>query len=170
MSLWICLQKYYTASLERSRAEAQHDETYYSAISVTTTYNLARLHEATHEYDEAEKQYKNILREHPNYVDCQYTMSFLMAVIILQGKELGKIRLQTCIKQIAFISFSNQYTDNGCQADIAGNCCKRACYYFHYEHQILIFVTRECFFCPSRYQHICILVLSFRTSVKLLKF
>ena len=65
------IQKYYTASLERSRSEAQHDETYYSAISVTTTYNLARLHEATHEYDEAERLYKNILREHPNYVDCK---------------------------------------------------------------------------------------------------
>lgn len=63
-------KKYYEASLERSRHEAQHDETYYSAISVTTTYNLARLYEATHEYDKAEKLYKNILREHPNYVDC----------------------------------------------------------------------------------------------------
>ncbi|WAR02104.1 CTR9-like protein [Mya arenaria] len=56
------LQKFYTTSLDRSRAEAQHDETYYSAISVTTTYNLARLHEATHEYDEAERLYKTILR------------------------------------------------------------------------------------------------------------
>ncbi|XP_052800522.1 RNA polymerase-associated protein CTR9 homolog [Mya arenaria] len=63
-------KKFYTTSLDRSRAEAQHDETYYSAISVTTTYNLARLHEATHEYDEAERLYKTILREHPNYVDC----------------------------------------------------------------------------------------------------
>ncbi|KAL5007726.1 hypothetical protein ScPMuIL_016532 [Solemya velum] len=63
-------KKCYEASLERSRNEQQHDETYYSAISVTTTYNLARLYEATHEYDEAERLYKNILREHPNYVDC----------------------------------------------------------------------------------------------------
>lgn len=71
LTFFLLLQKYYTASLERSRAEAQHDETYYSAISVTTTYNLARLHEATHEYDEAERLYKNVLREHPNYVDCK---------------------------------------------------------------------------------------------------
>ncbi|OWF42944.1 RNA polymerase-associated protein CTR9 homolog isoform X2 [Mizuhopecten yessoensis] len=63
-------KKCYEASLERSKSDAQHDETYYSAISVTTTYNLARLYEATHEYDEAERLYKNILREHPNYVDC----------------------------------------------------------------------------------------------------
>uniref|UniRef100_A0A8W8N0T7 Tetratricopeptide repeat protein 21A/21B fourth ARM domain-containing protein n=1 Tax=Magallana gigas TaxID=29159 RepID=A0A8W8N0T7_MAGGI len=63
-------RKCYEASLERSRSEAQHDETYYSAISVTTTYNLARLYEATHEYDDAERLYKSILRDHPNYVDC----------------------------------------------------------------------------------------------------
>ena len=75
-SFGFSLQKYYTASLERSRSEAQHDETYYSAISVTTTYNLARLHEATHEYDEAERLYKNILREHPNYVDCKSCFMF----------------------------------------------------------------------------------------------
>ncbi|KAK7475279.1 hypothetical protein BaRGS_00033510 [Batillaria attramentaria] len=63
-------RKYYEASLERSKTDAQHDETYYSAISVTTTYNLARLYEALHEYDKAAKFYRNILRDHPNYVDC----------------------------------------------------------------------------------------------------
>lgn len=65
-------QKYYEASLERSKSDAQHDETYYSAISVTTTYNLARLYEALHEYDKADKFYRNILRDHPNYVDCEW--------------------------------------------------------------------------------------------------
>ena len=64
-------QKYYEASLDRSKKEAQHDETYYSAISVTTTYNLARLYEALHEFDKADKFYRNILRDHPNYVDCE---------------------------------------------------------------------------------------------------
>ncbi|XP_013407912.1 RNA polymerase-associated protein CTR9 homolog, partial [Lingula anatina] len=63
-------RRYYESSLERSKMEAQNDETYYSAISVTTTYNLARLYEALHEDDKAERLYKNILREHPNYVDC----------------------------------------------------------------------------------------------------
>ncbi len=67
----LCRQKYYEASLERSKAEAMHDETYYSAISVTSSYNLARLHEANCSYDKAEKLYKDILREHPNYVDCK---------------------------------------------------------------------------------------------------
>lgn len=58
------------ASLDRAKAEAEHDEHYYNAISVTTSYNLARLYEAMCEFHEAEKLYKNILREHPNYVDC----------------------------------------------------------------------------------------------------
>uniref|UniRef100_A0A452S4Z8 RNA polymerase-associated protein CTR9 homolog n=1 Tax=Ursus americanus TaxID=9643 RepID=A0A452S4Z8_URSAM len=63
-------KKYFLASLDRAKAEAEHDEHYYNAISVTTSYNLARLYEAMCEFHEAEKLYKNILREHPNYVDC----------------------------------------------------------------------------------------------------
>lgn len=66
--LW---QNYYLQSLERSRKESAHDENYYGAISVTTTYNLARLYEATFEFNKAEEHYKDILREHPNYVDCE---------------------------------------------------------------------------------------------------
>ncbi|KAH8040621.1 hypothetical protein HPB51_011936 [Rhipicephalus microplus] len=63
-------RRFYEASLERSRTEANNDEHYYSSISVTTTYNLARLYEALSLFDRAEQAYKNILREHPNYVDC----------------------------------------------------------------------------------------------------
>ncbi|XP_028412693.1 RNA polymerase-associated protein CTR9 homolog [Dendronephthya gigantea] len=63
-------KKFYEASLNRAQTEGEHDESYYNAISVTTNYNLARLHEATSEFDLADKLYKNILREHPNYVDC----------------------------------------------------------------------------------------------------
>lgn len=44
---------------------------------MTTTYNLARLYEATHEYDDAERLYKSILRDHPNYVDCMPYWSWL---------------------------------------------------------------------------------------------
>lgn len=65
------IKKYFLASLERAKAEGEHDEHYYNAISVTTSYNLARLYEAMCEFHEAEKLYKNILREHPNYVDCK---------------------------------------------------------------------------------------------------
>ncbi|XP_026175606.1 RNA polymerase-associated protein CTR9 homolog [Mastacembelus armatus] len=63
-------KKYFLASLDRAKAEGEHDEHYYNAISVTTSYNLARLYEAMCEFHEADKLYKNILREHPNYVDC----------------------------------------------------------------------------------------------------
>lgn len=57
-------------SLERSSQEAEHDEHYYNAISVTSTYNLARLYEGLFLFDHAEKLYKKILKEHPNYIDC----------------------------------------------------------------------------------------------------
>ncbi|MEQ2180740.1 protein required for normal CLN1 and CLN2 G1 cyclin expression [Goodea atripinnis] len=69
-------KKYFLASLDRAKAEGEHDEHYYNAISVTTSYNLARLYEAMCEFHEAEKLYKNILREHPNYVDCKNATSF----------------------------------------------------------------------------------------------
>lgn len=62
--------KNYQLSLERCQAEGPNDEHYYSSISVTINYNLARLYEALHLYDKAEKNYKDILREHPNYIDC----------------------------------------------------------------------------------------------------
>jgi len=48
------------------------DETYYNAISISMYYNMARLMEAQFEFDKAEKIYKDILREHSSYVDCEY--------------------------------------------------------------------------------------------------
>lgn len=57
-------------SLHLSRVEAEHDPQYYNSIAVTTTYNLARLNEALCNFDKSEKLYKDILKEHPNYVDC----------------------------------------------------------------------------------------------------
>ncbi|KAF7272141.1 hypothetical protein GWI33_015055 [Rhynchophorus ferrugineus] len=57
-------------ALVRAKAEAEHDPQYYNSISVTITYNLARLNEALCLFDKSEKLYKDILKEHPNYVDC----------------------------------------------------------------------------------------------------
>jgi len=57
-------------SLSRSKIEAEQDPQYYNSITVTTTYNLARLNESLCQFDRAEKLYKDILKEHPNYVDC----------------------------------------------------------------------------------------------------
>ena len=65
-------QKFYEAALDHCKQESMQDETYYNAISVTMNYNLARLYEALFEYDKAEKIYKDILREHPNYIDCEW--------------------------------------------------------------------------------------------------
>jgi len=62
--------RYFEESIRRSRKD-QSDVHYYSSISVTTSYNLARLHEAMCNFGEAEKLYKDILKEHPNYIDCK---------------------------------------------------------------------------------------------------
>lgn len=43
---------------------------YANSILVTMRYNLARVYEASFEFDKAESLYKEILREHPKYVDC----------------------------------------------------------------------------------------------------
>lgn len=55
---------------ERAKAEAQHDSQYYESIAVTMKYNLARLNEAMCSFDIADQLYKDILKEHPNYIDC----------------------------------------------------------------------------------------------------
>lgn len=64
----------YQLALERCQEEESNDEHYYSSISVTINYNLARLHEAFNRFDKAEKIYKDILREHPSYIDCYHRL------------------------------------------------------------------------------------------------
>ena len=44
----------------------------FSCISVTASYNLARLEEACCNFGKAEVIYKDILRQHPNYFDCEF--------------------------------------------------------------------------------------------------
>uniref|UniRef100_A0A336K1N5 CSON010701 protein n=1 Tax=Culicoides sonorensis TaxID=179676 RepID=A0A336K1N5_CULSO len=63
-------QKYLQQSLERAKTEVEVDPHYYESISVSMTYNLARLNEAMCCFDKADKLYKDILKEHPNYIDC----------------------------------------------------------------------------------------------------
>lgn len=46
------------------------DPDHYNSVAVTTTYNLARIIEEQYQYQQAETFYKNILKEHPNYIDC----------------------------------------------------------------------------------------------------
>ena len=57
-------------ALERAKVESEHDSHYYDSISVTMSYNLARLNEEMCVFDKADKLYKDILKEHPNYIDC----------------------------------------------------------------------------------------------------
>jgi tetratricopeptide (TPR) repeat protein len=74
-------------SLSRSKIEAEQDPQYYNSITVTTTYNLARLNESLCQFDRAEKLYKDILKEHPNYVDCMYDpcLYFSFNAFFVQG-------------------------------------------------------------------------------------
>ena len=64
-------QKSYDLSLFRCQHESSlQDDSYFSTLSVTIRYNLARLHEALYQTDSAESIYKSILKDHPNYIDC----------------------------------------------------------------------------------------------------
>ncbi len=63
-------RKYYEAAFEIVNEECGNDKIYYGAIGVTIQYNLARLQEAKHEYDLAEKSYRSIIQKHPQYIDC----------------------------------------------------------------------------------------------------
>ncbi|XP_068143351.1 RNA polymerase-associated protein CTR9 homolog [Drosophila tropicalis] len=58
------------SALQHATSEMDKDVKYYESIQVTMKYNLARLNEAMSSYDVADKLYKEILREHPNYIDC----------------------------------------------------------------------------------------------------
>jgi RNA polymerase-associated protein CTR9 len=70
MSSFDDCKRYYEAALQTVSNELVHDKIYYGALSVTISYNIARLYEAKHEYELAEKSYRNILSKHPQYIDC----------------------------------------------------------------------------------------------------
>ncbi|XP_001951487.2 RNA polymerase-associated protein CTR9 homolog isoform X1 [Acyrthosiphon pisum] len=57
-------------SLSLSKKMVEADPQYYNSIAVTTTFNLARIFEAQCQFQKAETFYKDILKEHPNYIDC----------------------------------------------------------------------------------------------------
>jgi len=63
-------------SLNLSKTMAIADPQRYNSNAVTTTYNLARIYEAQCQFQKAEIFYKNILKEHPNYIDCKQTIRF----------------------------------------------------------------------------------------------
>lgn len=74
-------QKYFKEAWERCDSEKEQDPQYYSSISVTIKYNTARLHEMFCQFDKAEKLYKEILQDHPNYVDCKHETLFIAILL-----------------------------------------------------------------------------------------
>lgn len=89
----------YQAALKRCQEESQQgvqEEHYFASISVTINYNLARLYEACHEYNKATNIYKNILKAHPNYVDCYLRMGCISrdACQIYEASDWFKEALQ----------------------------------------------------------------------------
>lgn len=77
---------------------------------MTTSYNLARLYEAMCEFHEAEKLYKNILREHPNYVDCK-----------LENTAEMEHKKKSCFCLISFTVWPTGYLRLGAMARDKGN-------------------------------------------------
>jgi len=63
-------------SLSLSKKMVEADPQHYNSIAVTTTYNLARIFEAQCQFQKAETFYKDILKEHPNYIDCIQTIIY----------------------------------------------------------------------------------------------
>mmetsp|Transcript_20069 Transcript_20069/g.56404 ORF Transcript_20069/g.56404 Transcript_20069/m.56404 type:complete len:1084 (-) Transcript_20069:395-3646(-) len=59
-------ERYYHQALELDEG----DEVVISRENVSVVYNLARLQEVMRNFQKASKLYKEILKEHPNYVDC----------------------------------------------------------------------------------------------------
>jgi len=57
-------------ALERANLESEEDERYYKLIAITIRYNLARVNETLCNHNVAEETYKEILLDHPNYIDC----------------------------------------------------------------------------------------------------
>ena len=74
----------YENALKRCNEEMMIEEHYFKLIKVTINYNIGRLYEATHEYNKAEVIYKEILKEHPNYVDCYLRLGCM-------ARDLGQI-------------------------------------------------------------------------------
>lgn len=86
----------FSEALTRCKRESEQDPSYYNSISVTITYNLARIHEMLCQFDRSEVLYKDILKEHPNYIDCKLVIDFLLFSIdneIVNYIMIGYLRL-----------------------------------------------------------------------------
>jgi RNA polymerase-associated protein CTR9 len=77
-------RRYYELALQNANSESQSDKVYYSAIGVTISYNIARLYEAKHEFELAERSYRDILSKNPQYIDCFLRLGCMEALRINQ--------------------------------------------------------------------------------------
>lgn len=104
--------------MQRCESEMQNaeDEAYYKAISVTIKYNMARLYEAECRFDKAEKNYKDILREHPTYIDCKwgrFSASLMICFLLVSSESVS-------IRRLLLKSFCLGYLRLGCMARDCG--------------------------------------------------
>ena len=92
--------------LKRAKEEAEtaeEDANFYNEISVTIRYNLARVLEALCQHDKAEKYYKDILLECPNYIDCYLRLGCML-------RDRGQI-YEASDKFKDALQFSNEHPD-----------------------------------------------------------
>merc|ERR1711981_1456788 len=89
--------------LKRSKEEAERDVNYYNEIGITIRYNLARVLEALCQHDKAEKMYKDILLECPNYIDCYLRLGCML-------RDRGQI-YEASDKFKEPLQFSNEHPD-----------------------------------------------------------
>ncbi len=94
---------HFEQAYERSQEEAAEDEAYYKEISYTIRYNLARVFEALCHFDKAERLYKDILLECPNYIDCYLRLGCML-------RDRGQI-YEASDKFKDALQFSNEHPD-----------------------------------------------------------
>ena len=63
---------------EKKCLEEGEDGGYYTQIGITIRYNMARVHESLCEHDKAERLYKEIILECPNYIDCYLRLGCML--------------------------------------------------------------------------------------------
>ena len=47
------------------------------SIRLSTLFNMAYWHESSHQYDQANNLYKEIINEHPDYIDAYLRLAYL---------------------------------------------------------------------------------------------
>merc|ERR1712088_1250613 len=96
-------REFFEKAYERSKEEAVDDEQYSKEISYTIRYNLARVFEGLCQYDKAERLYKDILLECPNYIECYLRLGCML-------RDRGQI-YEASDKFKDALQFSNEHPD-----------------------------------------------------------